>query len=236
MSNVKFGKSDWSDDSTGGGEGNRTDYMKLPAGTHTVRLISARYDYGFFKVKLDSDPNVINNKSFYGDKIKVSLPLETNPFVKLGMKPKQGCYAAVINRTTGAVQVLDMSPQIKLALNNWRQKKGYKDLMGFDFDILVSPQNKSNYYSILPSIPEPLSEEDLVKKNTFDESVLERLAQPINDHETAVKWLNERRAKNGLPPVLADMTGVAASTPSSTSATDEDGDVDFTPADAASAR
>lgn len=238
MSNVKFGKSDWSENpgfSGGEGEKAKVDYMGLPPGTHTVRLITDRYDYAFMKVKLDSDPAMVNGKPYYGDKIKVSLPLETNPLIQqLGLKPKQGCYAGVIDRKTGTTRVLDMSPQIRQALNKWRGKKGYKDLKGFDFDIVVDPQSKSSFYSVLPSIPEALDEEDLAKKKAFDESVLERLAQPIGDHETMLKWLNERRAKNGLAPIVFD--GVASAPKAETTATtaisasDEDGDVEFTAA------
>ena len=237
MANITFGKSDWSapvtDTGNFGGDGKKTDYMKMTPGTHTVRLITDPYDYVFFKVKLDTDPAVAGQHPFYGDKIKASMPLETNPLItNLHLKPKQGCYAGVIDRKTGGTYVFDMPQQARSGLQTWRAKKGYSDLQSFDFDIIVNPKSKNAYYTVLPSMPEALSAEDLKKKAEFDEKQLDRLVQPVSDHFMQMKWLNEKRERNNFTAITFN-----ADAPASTAkkvAADESDDEGFEPADAAS--
>jgi hypothetical protein len=241
MSNITFGKTDWSDpvpdasSFSSSGEGKKTEYMKLPPGTHTVRLITDPYNYVFFKVKLDSDPEVVGKNAFYGDKIKASLPLNTNPLiVNHNLKPKQGYYAGVIDRKTGATYVLDMPQQVRTGLQTWRSKKGYGDLKSFDFDIVANPKSKNSYYTVLPSIPEALSEDDLKKKAEFDEKQLERLAQPVSDHALQMKWLNEKRERNGMQAISSEIAS-STSTPAKPAVAADDSDNEgFEPADAAS--
>lgn len=232
---IKFGKSDWSEpvadpSNFSGGDGKKVDYMKLPPGRHVVRLITDPYNYVYFKVKLATDPDIANGRKYFGDKIKASMPLDTNPLITvLGLKPKQGQYAGVIDRATGMTCVLDMSIQVRSKLALWRSKKGYGDLKGWDFDVVVNPRDASSYYSVLPSIPEALSEADLKLKADFDEKQLDRLVQPINDHTLQMKWLNEKRERNGLPPIELTTANAAVKV-----AADDSDDVEFSPADSAS--
>lgn len=167
----QFGQQNWDDvnvDQTGGGGGGFTKdkYLRLDNGTNEIRFVSRPHQYLVHNYKEEGD-------SGFGKKILCSSFHKSCPLCALKDRPKRRWLAAVIDRKTSTVQILDMSVSVFKAVQDLSREEDYGNPERYDINIKVNKQGgATGYYNVIPKPPKPMSANDLELKSQVD---LERL-------------------------------------------------------------
>lgn len=204
---IVFGEVNW--DSNFGGKkptNNKDLFLRLESGDNEVRFVSKPFQYMVHTHKVEGEKG-------YGQKIKCSAanPEGTCPLCAMGNKAKPRWYVAVIDRKSKSAKtykLLDISYAVysqiqKLAKSKWGDPTKY------DINIVVDKNGgATGYYTVQPMIPEPLSAEDQVIKDSVDIEDLQRRVQPLS-HEKVAEILAKINAAATPVAPAAEKSSVA---------------------------
>ncbi len=184
----KFGLTTYSEPAqTGGGnrrqsapvsDDERFEFLRLKDGENYVRIITDPYKFYQVRFKLSE------SEKGWGKKIRCSAPVEDDPAVKAGSKPKERWLVGVIDRSDGQVRIWDyhvlVYNQLKALNDNakWGDPQGFDICINFNGDAAVADQIR-----IVQDPKEPLSATDVALRDKVLENLLkalERHSAPLN--------------------------------------------------------
>lgn len=160
----------------------RLKYMKFKPGISEIRILT---DLGItFCARL----TLPKSNSKFGDVIRSSWPVyEDCPIMtEMKVQPKERCTVLAIDRTDSLIKIFDMAPSIYgkvdtllTVVNKSRKNGNHLSPKDFNLSIVYNPDapSPSDKYSVVPGMPEPLSDEDrqLIKDQVGSEDVLDKI-------------------------------------------------------------
>lgn len=176
MASQKHGEIDWNDDalkvSDGKGKG-KDQFLKLKNGSNLVRVLTLPHQYYQHKYKIEGDKG-------YGYRINCSAKHGFCPVCAKGDKPKKRYLFGVIDRTTNAYKIMDVSWAVLSGIQTYAQDEDWGPTEQYDFDIIVNPQGgPMGWYKAVAKPKRPMSAQDLlIKEQQMDLADLERRCQP----------------------------------------------------------
>jgi len=171
------------------------EWARLVEGDNEYRLITEPYKYYIVRFKASEE-----DKGF-GKKIRLSAPVEDDPAVKAGFKPKERWLIGAIARKTNDIRLLDISVMVYNYLNTMEKDSRIGSPLERDINIRVTQDaGPSGYYNTTHYDKTPLSEGDLNLIETLGmdnlEKVLARYSSPLRP-ETVLKRMEEMGWKEG---------------------------------------
>jgi hypothetical protein len=198
----------WDDiGSSGGGGGGKDSFLRLGKGSNIVRILTPPFPYKQHKYKPESD------KKGYGFRVNCTEDEKTCPVCKKGDKPKKRWLLGVVDKA-GMFKILDIGYTVAKAIQTYNRDEAWGNPSNYDIDIVVDPNGgATNYYTVVPRPPKPLSAAALKVKEELDLDVIKRKAAA-----PSVEKVQER-----LDKIMSDLENKSNSSDSS----DEDEDDDF---------
>lgn len=205
MANYQTGQASWEDDDVvvQGGKFEKVKPMPLLRmeynKSYRIRIISKPYRYYAKWVKTAK-----------GKKIKLNSSLTPDcPLCLDGIQPKLGRYIRVLYRNpTGTTEfkILDCGTQVYTGIKKIQDNADYgKDVSKYDLTISKGAEGSQPLYSVIPSPPAPMSDNDIV----VAKSAMEKLA----DGTLNPDYINLEERCKALPvDVLQKILGAGAKT------------------------
>jgi hypothetical protein len=200
MSQMIFGEVSW--ESSFGDKkttNNKDLFLRLESGDNEVRFVSKPFQYMVHTYKVEGEKG-------FGRKIKCSAANTDGvcPLCALGNKAKPRWYIAVIDRASKSAKsykLLDISYAVYSQVQKLAQGK-WGDPTKYDINIVVDKNGgATGYYTVQPVIPEPLSAEDQVIKDSVDVEDLQRRVKPLS-HAQVNEILAKINAANPAAPAV----------------------------------
>jgi len=225
-----YGEVAWGDVQDGGQKNDSRDsFLRLEKGSNIVRIITPPHQYNVHRYKRDGDPG-------FGHKIMCSKVNGACPLCALGDVAKRRWFLGVIDRKTRSYKILDVGISVFKSIQGLTRDDEWGDPSRYDLDIKVDPNGgASNYYSITPKIPKPLSADDIQIKDMVDVEGLKRLCTPPSsakvqermDRLFADNPVPDRNANNNRGGSGGDQRTAAAAPRQAADQSDDEDDVQF---------
>lgn len=226
----KYGEMSWGDVPTENApqRENRDSFLRLEKGSNVVRIITSPYQYTVHRYKKEGDPG-------FGQKVMCSTVHGNCPLCDLGDKPKRRWLLGVVDRKTKSYKILDIGISVFKAIQELTRDDEWGEPIKYDIDIKVDPNGgASNYYSVVPKVPKPLSADDTQIKDMVDLDELKRRCvppQPDKVQERLDKILNGTPARSSSggsnQRAAAPQRSSRVAPPVDTSDEDDDDDLSF---------
>lgn len=174
MVEYKYGElADWNDADTA----SRSEFARLVQGDNIVRIFTRPFQFQVVWVKDASGANR-----------KLRPALENCPLVKRGEKVQTRWLLGVINRKSGATEILEIGSQIYNGIKNHINDAAWGDPRNYDLNIKRGKPGENPLYTVVARPPTPLTDEDQALVAEFEKSTdLKKLCQPPTAEEVQAR-------------------------------------------------
>lgn len=175
MSEVKYGElQNWND----GNVSTPNDFMNLVEGNNKVRVFTNPYQFIVHWVK---DVTGVNRK--------IKCAINGCPLCKRGVKAQYRWYIGVIDRTSGAAKILEISSQIYKGIKDHVSDPDWGDVRKYDINIKRGPKGSQPLYTVLgsPKKSNFSTEEKELIANFMERVDISKFTQPPTPEEVSEK-------------------------------------------------
>lgn len=196
MSQAVFGEIDWNSGDVGSSDKPRVEFMRLEAGTSTVRIMGNPHQFYIHWLTLPD-----------GSKKKINSPVTSPDLLKqldeADFKRKPRWVVKVLDRSDDKFKLLEIGSQIYNGIKALYNNPKWGKVTEYDVDIIRGKPGANPLYAIQPNPKEKLSSEFRDAFMEFNDSInMDLLTKPADPVEVKkmMKWgefVNETPESSG---------------------------------------